>query len=459
MSLNIESEESAPNDAKRVNHDQEAPDMDISEEKAVSIPQRQDAFGEEESAEVKYKVLTWWQGGLLMVAETISLGILSLPKCVASLGLVPAIIILVGIGILASYTGYIIGQYKLRHPHITSMADAGETLFGPIGREVVGLTQLLLLVFIMASHILVFTTAMNTLTNHATCSMVFGIVGMVISCMLSLPRTLMNVSWLSLVSFASILISVLICMIALGVNNKASQISAVVNTGLVNGFTAAANIVLSYASHNSFFTFIAELRDPRDFNKALVLLQTLDMTLYVVTAVVIYYYAGPDVASPALGSDSPIISKVTYGVALPTILIAGVVNGHIAAKAVYLRVFAGTDRIHKRDFVAVGSWIAIGFGFWILAWIVASAIPVFNSLLSLLCSLFLSWFTFTLPGMFWLQMNWGLWFSTWRKASLTVLNFSIIAIGLVLCCLGAYTSGKAIHDDPGSGSFSCGMNK
>lgn len=45
-----------------------------------------------------------------MVAETISLGILSLPAAVAHLGLVPAIIILLSMGMLASYTGYVIGQ-------------------------------------------------------------------------------------------------------------------------------------------------------------------------------------------------------------------------------------------------------------------------------------------------------------------------------------------------------------
>ena len=47
-----------------------------------------------------------------MVAETISLGVLSLPSAVAGLGIVPAIIILVGMGILASYTGFVIGQVR-----------------------------------------------------------------------------------------------------------------------------------------------------------------------------------------------------------------------------------------------------------------------------------------------------------------------------------------------------------
>jgi hypothetical protein len=64
---------------------------------------------------------------------------------------------------------------------------------------------------------------------------------------------------------------------------------------------------------------IAELKEPRDFPKALTLLQTIDISLYLVTGVVIYYYAGADVKSPALGSISPLVSKIAYGVALPTV--------------------------------------------------------------------------------------------------------------------------------------------
>lgn len=61
--------------------------------------------------------------------------------------------------------------------------------------------------------------------------------------------------------------------------------------------------------------------------------------------------------------------------------------GHIACKQIYIRVFAGTNRMHKRDIVAVGSWIGIASGVWVAAWIIASAIPVFDNLLGLIVSL------------------------------------------------------------------------
>lgn len=40
--------------------------------------------------------------------------------------------------------------------------------------------------------------------------------------------------------------------------------------------------------------------------------------------------------------------------------------------------------MHSRDLLATGSWVGIALGLWIIAWIIAEAIPVFNDLLSLI---------------------------------------------------------------------------
>lgn len=40
--------------------------------------------------------------------------------------------------------------------------------------------------------------------------------------------------------------------------------------------------------------------------------------------------------------------------------------------------------MHKRNFVAVASWIGLAVGLWIIAWIIAEAIPVFSDLLTLI---------------------------------------------------------------------------
>lgn len=61
------------------------------------------------------------------------------------------------------------------------------------------------------------------------------------------------------------------------------------------------------------------MEKPEDYPKALYLLQVLDTIMYVIAAVVIYVYGGDNVASPALSSTSPLIQKIAYGIAIPTV--------------------------------------------------------------------------------------------------------------------------------------------
>ncbi|GAB1201165.1 hypothetical protein APSETT444_010552 [Aspergillus pseudonomiae] len=389
-----------------------------------------DPFGNEATAEVKYKTLKWW-----------------------------ALILIVGLGILALYTGYVIGQFRERHPHIHNLADAGEILMGRFGRELFGLGQILFSIFIMGSHIVTFTVMMNTITEHGTCSIVFSIVGMVICLVLSLPRTIKNMTYISIASFLSIFSAVMITMIGVGVQYKGGvNIYATQQTNIYHGFTAVTNIVFAYCAHVAFFGLIAEMEEPKDFTKALCLLQGFEIVLYVVAATVIYYYVGTGVASPALGSAGPVLKKVAYGVAIPTIIGAGVVNGHVGLKYIYVRIFRKSGRMAKRDFVSVGSWVAIGVTCWVIAWIIGEGIPSFTNIVSLISSLFASWFTYGLSGVYWLHMNWGYWFSSPRKIALTILNFLIVGIGGTICGLGLYASGKAIHDDSSRASFTCANN-
>ncbi|CAI7656923.1 unnamed protein product [Penicillium bialowiezense] len=415
-----------------------------------------DAFGNEEYAEIKYKTLKWWQCGLLMICESVSLGVLSLPSAIATLGFVPGVILIIGFGLLALYTGYNIGLFRERYPHIQNLGDAGEILLGSFGRELFGIGQFLFFVFVMASHLLTFRVMMNSLTDHGTCSIVFSVVGMVLSLALSIPRTMKGMTWISLASFISILSAVVITMVAVGVESHPGRvIQATVETNLYTAFQAVSNIVFAYCAHVAFFGLIAEMETPSDFKKSLFMLQTFEISLYLTSAVVIYYYVGTDVHSPALTSAGPLMSKVAYGIAIPTIVGAGVVNGHIGLKYLYFRLGAKSGLIHQRNKRSIGLWIGLGVVFWIVAWIICEAIPVFSDLNSMISALFASWFSYGLSGIYWLHLNYGQWFAGPRKIFLFIVNVGIALLGLVLCVLGMYASGMAIHNDSNSNSFTC----
>ena len=108
-------------------------------------------------------------------------------------------------------------------------------------------------------------------------------------------------------------------MIAIGIEKPDPTIQLSPSVSLMSAFGSVTNIIFAYAGHVAFFSFISELKKPEEYYKALFVLQGADVTLYVIAAVVIYRYGGPEVASPALGSTARIVQKVAYGIALPTV--------------------------------------------------------------------------------------------------------------------------------------------
>ena len=112
-----------------------------------------EVFGDETNKQVKYRTMEWWHAALVMIAETISLGILSLPSSMAGLGLVPGIILIIGLGAVSTYTGIVFWQFKMRYPHVHNIADVGEIFAGAIGREIGGFLQTIYLIFIIQIRI------------------------------------------------------------------------------------------------------------------------------------------------------------------------------------------------------------------------------------------------------------------------------------------------------------------
>lgn len=133
-----------------------------------------------------------------MLAENVSLGVLALPQALAVLGIVPGLLCICFLGVIATYTGWLIGEFKLAYPQVQSFPDCGELIAGRIGREIMAAGSVLILIFISGAHILTFAIAMNVLTGHGTCTIIFAVIGLIVCFLLGLPRTFKNVSKLSI---------------------------------------------------------------------------------------------------------------------------------------------------------------------------------------------------------------------------------------------------------------------
>lgn len=113
--------------------------------------------------------------------------------------------------------------------------------------------RLMLLVFVMGSHVLAFGIMLNVTTEHKTCTIIYTLVGMIVSLLCTLPRTMKSVSYLSIVSFGSILAAVLLTMIVVAVMGRGTQVElySVRETSLAEGFGAVSNIIFAYGEDPS----------------------------------------------------------------------------------------------------------------------------------------------------------------------------------------------------------------
>ncbi|KZT09556.1 uncharacterized protein LAESUDRAFT_646364 [Laetiporus sulphureus 93-53] len=410
---------------------------------------------------VKYATMVWWKAAALMLAETVSLGILSVPSVFATLGMAAGVILVLGLGSIATASGYMIGAFKNRYPHVQNMADVGMVLAGPLGREVLGAAQIIFMVFVCGSHVLTGLIAFDTITAGASCSVLWAGISAIICLVLTIPRTLAGISYLSVVSFISILTAVLITMIGVGVAGHKGGITAHVNLDFASAFLAVTDIIFAYAGHVAFFTFISEMKNPEDFPKTLWALQIADTTLYLIVGIVVYAYAGASTVSPALGNTGTVLKKISYGIALPTIMIAGVINGHVCSKLWFLirrfRRDDGKASRHMTTHTWTGwlAWIGICFSVWAVAFIIAEVIPFFNDLLGVISAIFASWFTYGISGIFWfwLTPRSERWSTPWQKTKAIFWGF-IIMMGAFIMVAGLYSSISDIADGYRDGSFS-----
>jgi amino acid permease len=266
-----------------------------------------------------------------------------LPAALQTLGLIPGIIAILGFGALTTYCGYILVQFYRRYPMVTNLVDCAQVLGKTFG-AFFGAAFVLNLILICASANITMSVALNTLSNHALCTVAFMAFPHIVCWMLCLPRKLTFAAALSWVCTISIVAAVLIVMIALGIAGPRAppgfdvSITLVGKPTFVETVNALLNIAFAFAGNQSFVSVMAEMRDAsKDFPPALFMQKSFEVVIYIIVACVIYGLAGDAVTSPALGSAAEIPAKIAYGILIPSVLGTGLIIGITAIKVKFFK--------------------------------------------------------------------------------------------------------------------------
>ncbi|GAA5865256.1 hypothetical protein JCM8547_008332 [Rhodosporidiobolus lusitaniae] len=380
-------------------------------------------FGNQGDNTVQYRSVGVFSTAILMSKVQLGLGILALPAAFSMLGIVAALLFYVFFFAVTGWCGGVVGDFKVKHPQVF--------MFGPIGGEAAGVAYFLYSVFNCGSAFLTISTALNAISLHATCTAVFVVVGVVVTWPVASISTLHNIRWFSWVGLGTLLNAVFFATIAIGIEDR---LLLAPQTGPFDlGFVAFASPPFTAAMNAVANIFFCPSGPP-------------------------FLCAGKWTASPALGTAGVLIKRIGYGIALPGLLFTACLFCHIPAKWLMVRLLRNSRHLSKKIRTHNLAWFSCTLGVNIGAYIIASAIPLFDGLVGLILA-FRHAALLDRDGAVFFQFP-G--FSTRRTALLTfgvVANTLVLSMGAFL--IGTYSSSITIHDDyasVGGRPWSCADN-
>ncbi|KAI9852675.1 MAG: hypothetical protein M1838_006132 [Thelocarpon superellum] len=369
------------------------------------------------------RTATW--GAVFYLITTDILGPFSVPWAMSQLGYGPGIALFTVFGALAGYTGYQIWQMFLgldsdRYP-LKNYGDIAYRIFGQWARYTCNVLQSLQFFLNVAILIISNGQAISQLSKGTLCFIVCLVIFVVAGFSLGQIRTLAKFGY---VANLAVWMNLLVIFLTMGVvahsspNYKAVAASypnvlpdpdhpgpivhtlgTPANLSFTNNINGLMQAVFSYGGATLFCEFMAEMRRPRDFWKGLICAEAVIYTAYMIFGLFVYAYQGQYAFNPANQGITPYNFQTAGNVlGLISALIAACMYGNIGIKVLYANV--GRELLHFPPLESRGGkmiWIGLVPLYWILAFVVGSAIPQISNFSSLVGAACILQFTYTFP--------------------------------------------------------------
>ncbi|TVY42629.1 N amino acid transport system protein [Lachnellula subtilissima] len=431
---------------------------------------------EDHQHDIKLRTMSWQKAAWLLCGDQVCLAIMAQTWSLSVLGWVPGLLTMFGAGILFWITSITMHQYIMKNPQIKNICDFGYYIFGKnrLAYEFSGFMLLANNILLIGFHVLTGARVLNTLSDHSLCTVIFSVIAMIMGIVMSVPRTLNHISFMSMFSAACMAIAILLFMVFAGIEDAPlygyfgdfptdgpvrTYAFPLPGTTWVNCMNAVLNITFLWVPQILFPTFISEMEKPQDFPKSLAVLTAISAFLFIVPPAVGFRYLGQYSTAPAFGSLGVIAyKKASFAFVIVPTLVIGVIYANVSAKFIYFRILGTSRHAHSNTVLGWGVWVAVIAGIWIIAFIFSEVVPSMGDFLSLLGATFDSFFGFIYFAVAYWQLYKGKLFNGVGRSVLTVIHIFVMAVGLFLLGPGLYAAVEAIIADYSGGTrhaFSC----
>lgn len=289
---------------------------------------------------------------------------------------------------------------------------------------------------------------LNAVSQHATCSIVFGFAAYFVISTVASIRKIQKLGWITWVGFGSIVAAILTVVISVTIPDRPASAPQTgpfelgfaaappAGTTFAAAWAASLAIFSSSANTSGYVPVISEMRRPQDYFKSLYACMAWVTASYLAFAITVYAYCGKWTASPALGSAGPNIKIVAYGIAIPGMIAGAMICVHVAAKSLFVRILRDTHHLTSNTKTHWAVWLGCTYGTGLLGWILSESIPFFGSLVSLIGAVGFAPLGICLPALMWFSMYPGYWRGTIVQKSMWGFHALIFLLGLFTLVAG-----------------------
>jgi hypothetical protein len=424
------------------------------------------------SAAVDFRTVGWVRACMIFLKIIFATGVLSIPSAMYELGAVGGALSVVGWGALNTYLAVVQGDFRNNHAGVHTIVDMAEIVGGAWLKELTGALYLIAYAICGGSGIIGVSVGLNALSHHAACTVWWSLLATVVIAAFASVRKFHEIGALTWVGFFSIFVAVFIVVVGV---TTTSRPAAAPQTGdfdlgyrvvaypsFIAGMSASATIFVSSAGTSAMIPVIAEMRNPRDYRKALFVCMGFVNAAYLAFSLVVYKWCGKWVASPSLGSAGQTLKMVAYGIGLAGLVISACLYIHVAAKYVFVRLLRGTRHLQSGTWTHWAVWLGLTAGFSALSFLLASAIPIFNYLLALVGSLCFAPLAIMLPAYFWIYDHGAARTGSLGQQAFYWFHWVVFALGAFFLVGGTYGTCQLIRDAYATGligkAFDCADN-
>lgn len=414
-------------------------------ERNLSIAEVRAHVSDEEWNNASRALRTATRGSIFYLITTDILGPFALPYAFATMGWGPGIALYTVFAGLAGYSGYLLwdiymGLDSYEFP-IRSFGDVGFRIGGQWLRYLFNFLQGVQLLINVGLLVISNGEALSQATKFKLCFIVCCLIWALVGFFLGQVRTLQKFGWLANVAVwlnltcmfitmgaashslpnyrgasqsAGAVISggALITPNAQGVFPPVQTSGGLPSTGGFTGaITGAMNAVFAYGGAMIFPEFMAEMKRPHDFLKAMWFSQAFIYIWYMFYGLFMYAYQGQYAINPAyLGIGQYNLQTAGNVFAMVGAVIAAALYGNIGIKVIYNNVLV--EIFHAPALTTRGgklAWAALIPVYWAIAFVIGAGIPNFAGLTSVVAALCILQFTYSFPPLlavaFWMKKH------------------------------------------------------